>query len=127
MVLVDADAVHSGLGGIGQLIEGPVVVLAYFFGVGEFPERRVNPYGLVALLEVGGQVAVGHEVEHRDFHAVVSCEGRGSLLFRIAWARAKPQPNPLKTSKGDEGSGADCKGPGVPLAADGHRDIVGAR
>src|ERR1700730_15723288 len=109
MVLVDADAVHSGLGGIGQLIEGPVVVLAYFFGVGEFPEWRINPYGLVALLEVGGQVAVGHEVEHRDFHAVVSCEKRRSRLCRIAWARAKPQPHPLKASKGTKAHGLIVK------------------
>src|SRR5690349_18248206 len=37
------------------------------------------------------------------------------------------QPNPLKTSKGNESSRADREGPGIAPAADGHRDVVGAR
>src|SRR5205085_7814446 len=50
-------------------IERPVVVLARTFGSRQLPERRIDPDGVVALLEIRGQVAVRHQVEHRDFHS----------------------------------------------------------
>ena len=53
MVFVDANAVEAGLGGMHQFIESPVVVLAHLRRIGQFQERRINPYGLVALLEIG--------------------------------------------------------------------------
>src|SRR5712672_2619051 len=75
MMFVDADAIHAGFRGIDEFIEGPVVVLADLDRIREFPERGINPYGLVFLFEVRRQFAVGHQVEHRYFHGGISSQG----------------------------------------------------
>ncbi len=67
VVLVDADAVQSGLGGIDQFVQGPVIVLAYPLRVGQLPPGRVDPDGVVAVLEVLGKLPMRHKVEHGDF------------------------------------------------------------
>ena len=69
MVLVDADAVQPRLGGVGQLVERPVVVLAHTHRVGQLVPGRIDPDGLVPPFEVVRQLPVRHEMEHRDLHA----------------------------------------------------------
>jgi hypothetical protein len=69
MMLVDADAVDAAARGVDQLIKSPVVVLADLGRIGEFCVWRVDPHRMVALLEIRRQVAIRHQMEHRNFHA----------------------------------------------------------
>ena len=68
VMLVGAYPVEPRPGRVQQLVERPVVVLAHTPGVGQLPPGRGHPDARVAPLEIGGQLAVGHQVERADFH-----------------------------------------------------------
>src|SRR5215510_14308585 len=68
MVLVGTDAVRASLGGINQLVECPIVILANACGIRQFVPRRGNPDRLVTLLEIVGQFSMRHEMKRRDLH-----------------------------------------------------------
>src|SRR5580704_10194486 len=63
---------HAGARSVDEFVQGPVVVLAQLFWVGDVEPERVDVGGLVTLREIGRQVAVGHQMEHADFHEVTS-------------------------------------------------------
>jgi hypothetical protein len=54
MMLVNAQPVQPGMGGIGQFVQCPVVVLANSFRIGQLPPRRVYPNGVIPLLKSSG-------------------------------------------------------------------------
>jgi len=68
VVLVDADAVVAEAVGQLQLVEVPLVVLLDSLGITQLVVRRRDPDALVLLLEVVGQLPIGHQVEEDRFH-----------------------------------------------------------
>src|SRR5206468_2138193 len=70
VMLVGADAIESALRRVQELVQRPVVVLADPAGVGKLPPGRCDPDGFVALLEVRGELPVGHQVEGADLHGL---------------------------------------------------------
>src|SRR3984893_3560011 len=68
MVLIGAQSVHPGARGMDEFIQCPVVVLAHLVRVGDIEPDRIDIGGLVALAEIARQVAIGHQMEHADFH-----------------------------------------------------------
>ena len=68
MMLVGADGVEAELGRKHQLINRPIVIVGDFIGIAVFPPRRIDPGRRQLAGKVLRQVAVGHEMKHRDFH-----------------------------------------------------------
>src|SRR5262249_54760583 len=89
VVLVRAHAVEAALRGVRELVERPVVVLAHAARVGQLPPGRRHPDGLVALLEVGGQLAIRHQMEGADLHRPLTVPGSAAGA-RSRRARVRP-------------------------------------
>src|SRR4029450_1587062 len=83
MVLVGTDAVRASLGGINQLVECPIVILANSCGIRQFVPWRSDPDRLVTLLEIVGQFSMRHEMKRRNFH--------GTLLPRALSGKDRTQ------------------------------------
>src|SRR5207245_11200194 len=71
-MLVRAHPVEPDLRRVLELVEGPVVVLAHAARVGQLPPGRRHPDGLVALLEIVGQLTIRHQMERADLHRPLS-------------------------------------------------------
>src|SRR4030095_4541884 len=71
MVLVGTDAVRASLGGINQLVECPIVILANSCGIRQLVPRRSDPDRLVTLLEIVGQFSMRQEMKRRDLHGTL--------------------------------------------------------
>src|SRR6202008_2641709 len=84
-----AHAVEAALRRVLELVECPVVVLAHATRVGELPPRRRHPDGLVALLEVGRELPVRHQMEGADLHGALILPG-SAAAGRSRRARARP-------------------------------------
>jgi hypothetical protein len=72
VVLVRAQAVHAGLGGVDHLVEGPVIVAADLLGVGNVEPDRIEIGRFVAPVEIRRQIAVRHQMKHANFHRLAS-------------------------------------------------------
>ncbi len=67
MMLVDAQAVEAHVVGELELVEVVIIQPMANLGVVEVA-RNVDPHAMVLLLEVVGQVTIGHQVKPRKFH-----------------------------------------------------------
>ncbi len=91
MMLIGAQPVHADLGGIDHLVEGRVVVRADLVGIGDVEPYRIDVGRVIALVEIRREVAIGHQVEHADFH------GRSSVSRGIsASCYARPGGNSMR-------------------------------
>ena len=72
MVLVGADAVEAEFGRQHQLVDRPVVIVSDLVGVAVFPPRRIDPSRSKPPGEIVRQVAIRHEMKHRDLHGRLS-------------------------------------------------------
>ena len=77
VMLIGAQPVHAGLGRIQHLVERGVVKLPDLVAVGDVEPDRLDVGRVVALLVVGRQFPIRHQVKHADFH--------GRLLGFLAW------------------------------------------
>ncbi len=83
MVLIGAQSVHPGARCMDEFIQCPVVVLAHLVRVCDIEPDRIDIGGLVALAEITRQVAIGHQMEHADFHgSTLVPDGRRRITAR---------------------------------------------
>ena len=83
MMLIDADTVHTGLGGMDQFVQRPVVILTDFLGVAQFRPGRIDPDRVVFLLKIIRQIPVGHQVKHGYFHTWPPLCGQFQLKYQL--------------------------------------------
>jgi hypothetical protein len=76
-MLVHAHAVEAERLGLGELID-VLVVVDVRFGRIEQLVRDPDPGGIVLLLEIGGQIAVRHQVEEEVLHEAPPARGGSS-------------------------------------------------
>ena len=92
MMLVAADRVEAALGRMLELVEELVVHVMRALGV----EQRgvdVDPDGRVLLLEIVGQLLVGHQVKPQEFHVSPVYSGLGTgTIAKLRPARGVVQP-----------------------------------
>src|SRR5262245_31543844 len=88
-MLVRAHAVEAVLRGVLELVERPVVVLAHAARIGKLPPGWRHPDRFVTLLEVGGQLAIRHQMEGADLHGPLTLPG-SAAGWRSRPARARP-------------------------------------
>src|SRR5262245_51210120 len=73
VVLVGTNAIEAELGRQHQLVQRPVVIVGDLVGVPILPPRRINPRRCKTLWrKIRGEVAIRHEMEHRNFHGRIS-------------------------------------------------------
>ena len=68
VMLVGADAVEAELRRQHQFVDRPVVVVGDLVGVAVLPPGRIDPSRRQAPGEILRQIAIGHEMKHRDLH-----------------------------------------------------------
>ena len=82
VMLVGAQPVDAEPRGVDELVQRPVVILGDFLRIGDVEPDRIDISGFVALAEIRRQVAIGHQMEHADFHG------------RTPRSRLRPPPEP---------------------------------
>src|SRR5438874_1666652 len=75
-MLVATDGVEAASGRVLELVEEVVVHVMRALGI-EQRGMDVDPDRGVLVLEVVGQLLVGHQVEPQEFHGSLSCPRRG--------------------------------------------------
>src|SRR5262245_34930812 len=121
-MLVGADAVEARARRVEQLVQRPVVVLAHAPGVGQLPPRGSYPHARVALLEVGGQFAVRHQVKRADLHLPSS-----GVIRSLADAARRFGMTPRAAEEVKPGTGRAIGGLGRPEPWTRARDRGGPR
>jgi hypothetical protein len=75
VMLIGAQPVQAGLRRMKHLVQRGVVVLADLVGIGDVEPDRIDMGRVVPPLEIAGQVAIGHQMEHADLHGITSSSG----------------------------------------------------
>ena len=75
VMLVGAEPMQTGLGGVEHLVQRRIVILADLVGIGHVEPHGIDIGRVVSPLEIGWQIPVWHQVEHADFHGSTSSAG----------------------------------------------------
>ena len=84
VVLVGADGIEAELGRQHQFVDRPIVIVGDLVGVAVLPPRRIDPGRRQLAGKIFRQIAIWHEMKHRDLHG-------HSSLCRRSTSRRRPR------------------------------------